>query len=245
MLAKYDSSLSADKFIKERISLIELGFRMKAEEIARSNAELPARIKATKDLAETYRAMRLPGDPIDAIRAENRSLNANFQTAVDELNARFRQAGEKLHYHNGFIQLSDEELSLREIEGPFWGLVADPLWKNIDTDMKEAIDRRDNSDRDPAFYAARALESTIKIISDENGWTHGKERGAHNYIDNLRSNLFLVDWEADALKSFFSKIRNPLGHGPGKEGMPNLSQPQTEWSIETCMSWIKRLIRAL
>lgn len=205
MLTEYDGSISADRFIKERVSLVELAFRMKADEIARVNAELPARIKAAENLATTYRAMRLPGDPIDGLRAQNQNVNANLQAAIEELNSRFRQAGEKLNYHNGFIQLSDEALSLREIESPFWNLVAAPLWKNIDTDMKEAIDRRDNGDRDPAFYAARALESTIKIVSDEKGWTHGKERGAHNYIDNLRTNSFLVDWELDALKSFFQR----------------------------------------
>jgi hypothetical protein len=65
--------------------------------------------------------------------------------------------------------------------------VSDSPWENVDVDMKEAIDRRDNGDRDPAFYAARALESTIKIISDTKGWIHGGEKGAHNYIDNLAS----------------------------------------------------------
>ena len=33
--------------------------------------------------------------------------------------------------------------------------------------MKEALDHRDTGQRDAAFYAARALESTIKIISDK------------------------------------------------------------------------------
>jgi hypothetical protein len=41
-------------------------------------------------------------------------------------------------------------------------------------------------------------ESTIKIISDEKGWTHGGEKGAHNYIDNLGSKKagpFIESWE--------------------------------------------------
>jgi hypothetical protein len=43
----------------------------------------------------------------------------------------------------------------------------------------------------PALYAAKALESTIKIISDEKHFSNGKERGASNYIDNLkRGNIF-------------------------------------------------------
>jgi hypothetical protein len=123
--------------------------------------------------------------------------------------------------------------------------VADPKWKNVDHDMKEAIDLRDANGRDPAFYAAKALESTVKIISDERQLSNGKERGAANYIDNLKRGSVIEDWEADTLKAFFSKIRNPLGHGPGAGTMPNLNKQQTDWAIETCMTWAKTLIRRM
>jgi hypothetical protein len=114
--------------------------------------------------------------------------------------------------------------------------------------MKEALDRRDNAGRDSAFYAARALESTIKIISDKKRWTHGKENGAHNYIDNLgsaRAGNFISDWETGMLKSFFTNIRNRLGHGPGSQAMPTLTDAQTDWAIENAMSWIKSLIERI
>ena len=93
-------------------------------------------------------------------------MNSEFQDGVDELNTRFVQARCNLNYHNGFIQCSTDVLSEEEIEKPFWALVADTQWKNVDLDMKEALDQRDSGARDPAFYAARALESTIKIISN-------------------------------------------------------------------------------
>lgn len=109
-------------------------------------------------------------------RAANASLNANFHMAVNELNARFRQADCQPHYHNGFIQLSEDETVAQEIETPFWKLVAEPKWHNVDHDMKEAIDLRDNGGRDPAFYAARSLESTIKIISGGKLLTTGRKK---------------------------------------------------------------------
>jgi hypothetical protein len=111
--------------------------------------------------------------------------------------------------------------------------------------MKEALDRRDANDRDPVFYAARALESAIKIVSDQKGWTRGSEKGAHNYIDNLgsaKNGAFIAPWEREALKTFFTEIRNPFGHGPGSAEMPQLSPEQTSWAIESCMSWIKSLV---
>jgi hypothetical protein len=117
----------------------------------------------------------------------NATMNVVFQSAVDELNTRFLQARCDLNYHNGFIQRSTDALSEQHIEKPFWGLLADRQWKNVDLDMKEALDQRDSGARDAAFYAARALESTIKIISDMRGLTHGGEKGAHNFIDNLAS----------------------------------------------------------
>ena len=173
------------------------------------------------------------------------SINQNFQAAIDELNARFCQAGYNLHYHNGFIQFSTDEFTSQNIEEPFWALVSEAKWENVDTDMKEAFDRRDSSSRDPAHYAARALESTIKIISKDKGWTHGGERGAHNYIENLTKHDFVASWEAEIMKSFFTKVRNPLGHGPGSEPMPTLSEHQTNWAIDTCIVWINSLVRRM
>jgi hypothetical protein len=136
---------------------------------------------------------------------------------------------------------------VQEVEAPFWALVAEPPWKNVDLDMKEALDQRDAGARDPAFYAARALESAIKIISDSKGWTHGREKGAHNFIDNLASQTarFVTPWEGETIKLFFSNVRNPMGHGPGSNEMIALTEHQTNWSIEFCMIWIKSLIRRI
>ncbi len=247
MLKAFDDAVSADRFIKERLSLVEIGFRKRDEEIATATANLPAAIEAAKNPAFGSSTLRVPGDRGTGLRAANATLNAQFRDAVNELNTRFRQAGCDLNYHNGFIQRAADALFMQQVEKPFWALVADPKWKNVDTDMKEALDRRDSSARDPAFYAARAIESTLKIVSDEKGWTHGGEKGAHNYIDNLASKraAFLADWESDAMKGFFTKVRNPLGHGPGSDAMPHLTQQQTDWAIETCMVWIKSIIRRL
>jgi hypothetical protein len=189
--------------------------------------------------------LRIPGNSADGVRAANASLNAKFQEAVNELNARFREASCQLHYHNGFIQISEDQTIAQEIETPFWKLVAEPKWQNVDHDMKEAIDLRDTGGRDPAFYAARSLESTIKIVSGEKGLTKGTEKGASNYIDNLMRAKLIEVWEMEALKHFFAKVRNPFGHGPGAAPMLSLTDHQTNWAIENSMIWIKSLIRRM
>jgi hypothetical protein len=248
--AKYTRDVSPDRFMKERVSFVELAFRLCEEELLALNLELPKTIEAVKlqDSLPQTRGLRIPGIPVEKIKASNASLNASFKACVDELNERFRRAGTQLNYHNGFIQVATDPLVEKQIERAFWEIVADPLWKNIDIDMKEALDRRDANERDPAFYAARALESAIKIISDQKGWTHGGEKGAHNYIDNLSSKnngAFINEWERDALKKFFTTIRNPFSHGPGSDEMPQLTLEQTNWAIETCMSWIKSLVQRM
>jgi hypothetical protein len=247
----YSPTIPADRFIKERISFIEIAFREREEELKAINRELPKKIQEALIQDKTKppnRFLRVPGSRVDGVKAYNKRLNSDFQNSVNELNERMRQAGFKLNYHNGFIQISTDELIEEQIEKAFWLIVNDDIWKNVDVDMKEAIDRRDNNDRDPAFYAARALESTIKIISENKGWTHGLEKGEHNYIDNLiskKNGSFITNWEGNALKDFFTSVRNPFGHGPGSEDMPELSIQQTNWAIETCMSWIKSLTRRM
>lgn len=245
MLATFDGSIPADRFIKERLSLVELGFRERENYVTDLNAKLPGKIAdaASFDKRGERKGVRLPGKTADGVRAANASLNAKFQAAVSELNARFRQANCQLHYHNGFIQISEDAMVAREIETPFWKLLAEPKWRNVDHDMKEAIDLRDTDGRDPALYAARALESTIKIISTGKALTTGKEKGAHNYVDNLRGAKLIEIWEMEALKHFFTKVRNPLGHGPGDAPMPSLTTQQTNWAIENSMIWIRSLVR--
>jgi hypothetical protein len=236
-----------DRYVKDRISFIELAFRLKEQELQARKATLPERV-AQAQLMHGFRSPRqikLPGEVSDGIRALDDALNVSFRSSVGELNERLRRAGAPLDYHNGFLQIATDARTDKEIEQPFWSVVADPLWKNVDIDMKEALDRRDGNQRDAVFYAARALESTIKIISDKKEWTLGREKGAHSYIDNLGSSkngAFIAGWEREALKSFFTDLRNPFGHGPGSDEMLKLSEKQTDWAIEACMSWIKSLV---
>jgi len=249
--ANYSPTIPSDLFIKERTSFIEIAFREREEELKVINRELPKKIQEALIQDKTIppnRFLRVPGSRVDGVKAYNEKLNNDFQNSANELNERMRQAGFKLNYHNGFIQISTDQLIEDQIEKAFWLIVNDDTWKNVDVDMKEAIDRRDNNDRDPAFYAARALESAIKIISENKGWTHGGEKGAHNYIDNLiskKNGSFITTWEGKVLKDYFTIVRNPFGHGPGSADMPELSIQQTNWAIETCMSWIKSLIKRM
>lgn len=200
-------------------------------------------IKARLSLIELlFRAFEARADPADV------QGRASVAQAIRELNDRFRQARVGLHFHNGLLQFSHDQLTETTNAEPCWDLLRDEKWRNVDRDLKEALHRADSGSGDAAFHAAKALESTVKIISDEQGWTTGSEKGAANYVDNLisqKNGRFIAIWEGDFLKSFFLHVRNPHGHGSGSQPPPTLADYQTAWAIETAMSWIKSLIRRL
>lgn len=179
----YNSQWDPDVFMKIRLSFIELAFRERESQINAINSLLPNELlKAARDDAFPRRpsGLRVPGSPqtnVERVQQHNDHVNAVFNAHVLELNTRFEQAGMPLNYHNGYIQITTDALVQSKIAQPFWVIVKEAKWANVSTDMAEALDRRDTGGRDPAFYAAKALESTIKIICEDKGWVTGKEKG--------------------------------------------------------------------
>lgn len=209
-----------DYYCKTRLSMLELLFR-EAEDRGRG----PFDDDISRRLAQT-----------------------TISNAIQELNARLRMNGTGLTYNNGFLHLADDQLTAERIAKPLWEIVADSKWVVVDREMKEAIDGLDRRQHDAFAHATDALESTIKIISNDKGWTRGNEKGAANYIDNLvsaKNGRFIEVWEADALKAIFSNLRNPHRHGGGNTPPTPLSDAQQTWAIESCMSWIKSLVRRM
>lgn len=247
--AEYDDSVAPDQFIKERLSFAEIALRRKAGKLLLQEESLKLQgQKMEFHPSGKIKPVHRTGSGSDFFMKQLEHEKSAFAASCDELNARLRQAGTNLHYHNGYIQLYADETTHELIEKPFWRLVSGSKWHNVDHDMKEAVDLRDTRGRDPAWYAAKALESTVKIISDDKGWSTGTEKGAGNYLDNLRAKKngeFINGWEHKNLIDFFSTVRNPFGHGAGSEKMPSLTAYQTDWAIEFAMIWIKNLIRRL
>ena len=98
----------------------QIGFRQHESFVAGLNAKLAENVTAAElfDQRGQRKGLRIPGNSADGVRAVNASWNAKFQMAVNELNARFRQADCHLHYHNGFKQISEDQTVAQEIETP-------------------------------------------------------------------------------------------------------------------------------
>jgi len=237
--AKLPEGTSPDRYIKERISFVELAFRQRDYAIS-------MHLAAIKFLGQNS----LHRDTItQSAQRENKQRRDLFNGFCDELNERFRQARVPLTYNNGYVQIAADEKTEEQVARPFWKIAGAAKWANVSTDMAEAVDRRDTKRRDPAFYAAKALESAIRIISDDLGRSRGSEKGASDYVNNLVAEKdgarFIEVWEKELLITYFGKVRNPFGHGPGASPMPVLSDSQTDWAIENAMSWCKSLINRL
>ena len=245
--SKFSDNLDPDMFIKRRLSFIELAFRTREEQVAQANLEFPHRLSEARAHDKLPRkSMTMPGSRTSGVQAINDSLNRVFLENVRELNERFKHAGMPLNYHNGYLQITQDEQLQTQVEQPFWLLVNNAQWKNVSIDMAEAIDRRDTGGRDPSFYAAKALESTIKIICELKQWATGNEKGVSDFLNHLESKAngpFIEGWERQSIQRFYSDVRNDLGHGPGSKAMPNFTSQQIDQTIEFCMSWVKSLIK--
>lgn len=209
-----------DYYCKARLSMLELLFREALPNARRRFSYSPTKVEGATNV---------------------------MNRAIQELNHRLQANRTGLRYHNGLLQRAADALSTERLATPFWNIVSDPKWATVDNEMKEAYDRLDRGQDDAFTHAMDALESTIKIISDERGWARGNEKGAANYIDNLVSvrngRRFIEVWEKDALIALFKDLRNPHRHGGGSNPPEPLSVLQQTWAIESCMSWIKSLIQ--
>lgn len=175
-----DAHRDAEWFLKTRLSLIELIFR-EAESQLQNCVIKDGQIKWFNGFRTTAQ--------LNVLLSEN---SVKLVAAIGELNYRLREAKLPFSYHNGMLQLVDDDLSAQQIENPFWELMADPKWRNVDSDIKNAIDRRDSHKTDAAFPALKAVESTIKIICGTKGWSTGKEIGAGAFIAHLTRNNFIA-----------------------------------------------------
>ncbi len=229
---------SADMFVKTRLSLIEL--TLAELELLLDRAEQPP---VSADDEPGFSAMfASSASPFAFVWSDNASP---LRAAIREVNERFQLHDLPYHYHHGVIQEASDDLSMATVQSPFWTITAHQRWASVDREMKEALDSRDQGKPNASFHALKALESALKILSDDLGLTQGGERGAANYIDNLgskRGKQYIASWESEQLKLLFKEVRNPQGHGSGSAPPLALSSTQAEFIIESAMSWIKSLI---
>ena len=77
MFTPFDDKISADRYVKERLSLVEIGFREHENFVAGLNAKLADNITIAEmfDKRGERKGLRVPGSSADGVRAANASFN--------------------------------------------------------------------------------------------------------------------------------------------------------------------------
>ncbi|MVA27060.1 hypothetical protein V6582_14865 [Agrobacterium vitis] len=132
-----DDFSRGDVWMKERLSLAELAFALRGRQIAEANANLQADIERAQDLYNSplFKGLGLPGDSGHSVLAINKRNNESFEELIEDLNQRLKLASYSLTYHNGLLQLLDDQTTGSQIEEPFWPLVGKAPWLNVDRQM--------------------------------------------------------------------------------------------------------------
>jgi hypothetical protein len=96
-----------------------------------------------------------------------RRIGPSMKRVADGISSLLEANSIPLVLRDGRFEPTDGPILSKTVHDPFWELLAGERWDNVRTDMRQALNLRDAGGPNPALYAARALESAVKIVSAE------------------------------------------------------------------------------
>lgn len=149
-----------------------------------------------------------------------------IENFISELNHRFKQHNVGYRFESGQIIRIDNEIIHSEAVKPSLSLLRDPIFKNANDEFLVAHEHlRYKRYKECIADCCKALESTLKIICQINGWDIKPKDGASRLIDKCLKNGLLpsyLETQFTSLKSVLESgiptIRNNTSsHGQGSE----------------------------
>ena len=147
-------------------------------------------------------------------------------SAIDELNCRFREHGAGYQYESGQIVRVDSQLIHAEVVRPALRMLSDPMYEGANAEFLGAHEHyRKGRYKECLNDCLKAFESCIKAICKERGWHH-TERATANSLINIVFDEGLIPAFMQShftglrstLESGVPTVRNKLsGHGQGAE----------------------------
>ncbi len=139
------------------------------------------------------------------------------EDAIEELNARFRQAGFGYQFEAGQIVRVDSQYVHSEVVKPALVLLADPQFEGAQDEFLSAHAHYTAGEHEDAILDAnRAFESTMKAICDIEDWDYEKARGAGDLVSIICGKGLLPRHLIATLQSGLPRVRNEAGgHGQG------------------------------
>lgn len=146
--------------------------------------------------------------------------------AIEELNARFKEHGVGYQYESGQIIRVDSQIIHDNAIKPALYLLSDARFKGANEEFLQAHEHyRHKRYKECLNGCLKALESTMKTICDNQGWTYNSRDTAKKLIGIcFQNNLIPIFLETQLsslrqnLESGIPTVRNKLGgHGQGSE----------------------------
>lgn len=149
----------------------------------------------------------------------------SMDSAIAELNYRFREHGVGYQYESGKIIRVNSELIHAEVVKPALGILADPMYAGANEELLKAhAHYRARRNKECLNECLKAFESCLKAICDKRGWAYKENDGAGRLVDIvLTENLIPSFMESPfkGLKSALGGVANlrnkRSGHGQGSK----------------------------
>jgi hypothetical protein len=157
-----------------------------------------------------------------AMRARLSSTHA--QTAIADLNYRFRENGVGFQFEDGKIIRVDSQLLHVEVVKPALLLLSTKGFEGPNAEFLAAHEHFRHNRIEPAITeACKAFESTMKVICDSRRWTYDKSKAtASTLIKVLIDNGLVPSYSEEQLRAVekcllgIATVRNKnAGHGAG------------------------------
>ncbi len=149
-------------------------------------------------------------------------VGATGQTALDELNYRLREAGGGYQIEGGRLIRADSQYVHAEVVRPALSLPSGSAFEGPRQEFIAAHQHyRAGEHRQAVAMAANALESTLKAVFDQKGWTYNKGARISDLIKVAKANQLWPDYLDNSfdqltatLQSGLPRIRdNDASHG--------------------------------
>lgn len=181
------------------------------------------------------------------------SLNAqqSLNSAIAELNDRFREHGVGYQYESGKIIRVDSELIHAEVVKPALGILADPMYTGANEELLKAhAHYRARRNKECLNECLKAFESCIKAICDKRGWAYKENDGAGRLVDIVLTENLIPPFMESPFKGFKSALiggatlRNKRsGHGQGGK-IVEVPEAMASYALHLTASNILLLARA-
>ena len=155
-----------------------------------------------------------------------RGIKQTAESAINELNARFRRAGVGYQFEQGKIFRVDSELIHSEVVRPALRFLNEPGFEGPrDEFIKAHSHYRTGETKDAITNANNAFESTLKVVCEKRRWSYPRGARAAELLKIVRKHGLLPDYLdnsfdqlAATLHSGLPKVRGEQGaHGQGSK----------------------------